>query len=275
MNTVKEKWLNKVNDKVINLQNNIWTFSDKLHHDIFSQEECFLTEQELKAKTVFISLTDDRYQRYQTFSEYINDKTEWPDDPEIQKLYSQGVISCMKWKDAPLMKTTTDLAILNMLIWELKPGCIVEIGSGNGSSAEYFSDITQVYKLNTKIVTFDINPVQKQYERVSYNYGDCNNIETFNCIEKFIDKDKPTLFVEDAHVNVSGTLKKLLTYAKPGDYFFVEDGALKQKELQEVMSSQGLYLDRYYLDFFGKNSSSSMNGIFKVTFDFMSQDDYS
>lgn len=258
-------YLNKVKEKVSE-QDNLLSYSDNFNRYLFSNEEHYLNSQELRAKNVFMSLTN---KRYQTYKERVEDTLEWPDDPRILNYYLQGVISSTKWKDTPVMKTATDLAVLNMLIWELKPGCIVELGSGNGSSAEYLSDITKIFNLDTQIVSFDIRPVTKKYERVNYFHGDCNSPDTFDCIKKFIDKDKPTLFIEDAHVNVSGTLKKLLTFAKPGDYFFVEDSATKQEDLKKILDVPGLYLDRHYLDFFGKNSSSSTNGIFKVTVDFL------
>lgn len=259
------KWLYKIKEKVIKSQNNIMTFSDNFHRYILSTEDRFLTEQELKAKNVVKNLTDFRFC---TFSKRKESNIVWPENSFTSKIYSQGVYTCMKWKDRPLFKTTYDLAILNMLLWELKPGCIVEIGSGNGSSAEYLKDITKLYGLNTKIVSFDIKPVDVELENVTFITGDCNNINVLNCLNNFI-TDRPTLFIEDAHVNVLNVINKMLNFAKPGDYFFVEDSDTKNNELEKILSQPGLLLDQHYLDFFGKNCSSSYDGIFKVTVDFL------
>lgn len=252
------KWLKKIKEKVINDQNDIMTFSDNLHRKLFTCENNVLSDQELKAKKVF-----EHYEhpRFLTYKDRVNDNIQWPDI--FDKVYSQGVFTCMQWKGRPLIKSAIDLAVLNMLVWELKPGAIVEIGSGSGISAEYLSDITEIYGLSTKIISFDIKPVLSQYKRVTYLKGDCNNPSTFNPIINFIN-DKPTLFIEDAHVNVLETLKFLLNFSKSGDYFFIEDSFHKQKELEEILRSPDLLLDRYFLDFFGKNSTSSINGIFKV-----------
>src|SRR5262249_8992893 len=52
-----------------------------------------------------------------------------------QRLYSQGAGAVFRWRDVPCFKTNYDLAIYAMLIDELRPGTIIELGSGAGGSA--------------------------------------------------------------------------------------------------------------------------------------------
>lgn len=261
------KNLLKLRDKVLNEQNGIMTFADVMHRDLLSKEINGLTEEEKKVVNVFESLEETS--RFVSFKERKENKLEWPIENRLKNAYSQGVFKCMSWKGMPLFKTPADMALLNMLIWEIKPGCIVEIGSGAGTSAEYLSDITKVFNLNTAIVSFDNTQVLKNVERVTFLYGDCNDPTTFEGICSFISNDRPTIFLEDAHQNVEEVLKYLLCFAKPGDYFLIEDSGAKQKALSNILGAPGLLLDTKLLDFFGKNSTCCFDSIFKVTVDFL------
>jgi cephalosporin hydroxylase len=55
-------------------------------------------------------------------------------------LMSQGTTACLEWKGKPLFKTVFDYAMLPMLLWELKPATVFEIGSGAGASAIWMAD---------------------------------------------------------------------------------------------------------------------------------------
>lgn len=79
-------------------------------------------------------------------------------DKERNFSMSQGRFSCLKWKDTIVFKTVYDLAIYQMLLWELKPKTILEIGSGNGGSAIWMSDLITIYKIYCKILSIDIHP---------------------------------------------------------------------------------------------------------------------
>ena len=51
---------------------------------------------------------------------------------------SQGTHGLFTWKNHTIFKSVYDLAIYSMLIEELKPDVIIEIGSGKGGSAVWF-----------------------------------------------------------------------------------------------------------------------------------------
>ena len=209
---------------------------------------------------------NDRFQaleaRIQTLKE-----TDYPSLHQSYFNFSQGFSSCLKWKDELIFKTAYDLAILNMLIWEIKPRSIIEIGSGNGASAIYMQDLVKMFGLECDIVSFDINNKNNTEASVRYLYADCMDISTFEeYAQTFENLPHPWLFIEDAHVNVDEVLKYFTGFSRPGDYFYIEDTALKQPEIEKWIKTNGknFLLDTKYLDFFGPNNCCAANGIFKL-----------
>ena len=189
-----------------------------------------------------------------------------PPRPRLMETYmyfSQGFIDCMTWKGKPMLKTAYDMAILNMLMWELKPQTIIEIGSGTGASAEYMADMAGAFNLDTAIYSFDIQPPANDSGRVKFLYADCNDVATFKGVD-FSSLPHPWLVVEDAHVNVSGVLSLFNSFAVSGDYLFIEDTEGKQDDIRRLMEANaGLAVDRKYVDYFGPNMTCATNGILK------------
>ena len=185
--------------------------------------------------------------------------------PELADTYmyfSQGFTDCMTWKGKPILKTTYDMAILHMLLWELKPKTIIEIGSGSGASAEYMKDTTEAFGLDTTIYSFDIAPPATT-DRIQFLYADCNDLDTFRGVD-YSKLPHPWLIVEDAHVNTLEVLKFFNTFLVSGDYLFVEDTETKQHDLKTLMEGNGdLMVDRKYVDYFGPNMTCATNGILK------------
>jgi len=260
--------LQKLNDKVINKQGDVGTYADHLLYYLLGNINN-LNEEEERALN-FILGEDKSYTNYER---YINFENRKYFDTNISyhthKHYEQGVKECMTWKGKHIFKTTADLCILQMLLWELKPKTIIEIGSGNGASAEYMNDLLKVYEIDSKIYSFDIRNESKvvQDTRINYLHCDVNNLSMFDTYNiNYAELPKPWLIVEDAHVNVFGVLYFLNQFVTQGDYFFVEDSRLKQKEIYMLMQmNQNLKLDTKYLDFFGFNNTSACNSILKYT----------
>lgn len=193
-------------------------------------------------------------------------ETDLPPRPELMETYmhfSQGFIDCMTWKGKPILKTTYDMAILNMLLWELKPKTIIEIGSGNGASAEYMADITSAFGLDTAVYSFDIAPPAST-GHVKFLHADCNDIATFKGVD-FSALPHPWLVVEDAHVNVFNVLSFFNMLTTTGDYFYIEDTETKQNDIARLMEKhKSLSVDRKYVDYFGPNMTCAVNGILKM-----------
>src|SRR6185295_1395830 len=55
-------------------------------------------------------------------------------------------------------KSPVDISLYSMLIWELKPATIIELGSFQGGSALWFADQMQAQLGAGTVHSFDINP---------------------------------------------------------------------------------------------------------------------
>ena len=91
-------------------------------------------------------------------------------------LVSQGAWDCLQWRGLPLFKTVYDFAIVPMLIWELRPATIIEVGSGSGASAVWMADLLQAFDIEGSVVSLDINPPEASHPKVRFIGGDCNRI---------------------------------------------------------------------------------------------------
>ena len=92
-------------------------------------------------------------------------------------LSSQGVHSLIKWKEKPLYKTAFDLVIYSMLIQEVKPDIIIELGSGCGGSAMWFADTASMLGLDTHVYSFDINKPLVKHDKVTFIEHDITCLE--------------------------------------------------------------------------------------------------
>lgn len=64
----------------------------------------------------------------------------------------------MHWRGINLIKNPCDLWTLMDIIYELKPGLIIETGTAEGGSATFYKDITNLFGILCEVVTIDVNP---------------------------------------------------------------------------------------------------------------------
>ena len=172
-------------------------------------------------------------------------------------LMSQGVKDCMTWKGIPLYKTVFDFTLYSMLIWDIKPATILEIGSGpTGGSAIWMADLCKMCGLNTKIISADINPPNASYEGVNFIKGDSEKIETLFDVDNY---SHPWLIIEDAHVNINAIIAYFDVHMNKKDYMIIEDTRGRAQTKLKIPNT--LFVDTYYCDYFGRNATCSMNSI--------------
>ena len=180
-------------------------------------------------------------------------------------LSSQGVHSLIKWKEKPLYKTAFDLVIYSMLIQEVKPDIIIELGSGSGGSAMWFADTASMLGLDTHVYSFDINKPLVEHDKVTFIEQDLNkiNLEHKPSHWEFFNKKK--IIIEDAHVNLEELLNLFDHVLKKDDYLMIEDSANKQDISSHfsIEKDPKYKLDQFFLDFFGSNMTCCINSIFK------------
>lgn len=176
----------------------------------------------------------------------------------------QGVNGPISWHGQRLFKTAVDMAIYPMLLQELRPSTIVEIGSTAGS-ATWLLDLTDILGLDTIIISVDLHPVQLEHNRLISVQGTCDTPDVIFARRCVSDCSHPLLIIEDAHVNVEALLLEADKYMKSGDYLVVEDSAGKQNGLYGfAVSSSGRYdVDCKYTDFFGRNVTTCVNSILR------------
>jgi cephalosporin hydroxylase len=185
--------------------------------------------------------------------------------------YNQGLKKTTSWKGKTILKTAYDLIIYQMLLWELKPKTIVEIGTGNGSSSEYLNDLNEIYKNRCKIFTFDINNKNTIANNINYLNIDLNDNKSFDkYLNIFQNLEKPTLIIEDAHVNVDYVIKYFSKFLISGDYFIIEDSISetdsiinKYPIIEDICKNENFLIDTKFTDYFGTNMTSSKNSILK------------
>ncbi|WP_327188369.1 CmcI family methyltransferase [Streptomyces xinghaiensis] len=176
---------------------------------------------------------------------------------------SQGVVSTLTWAGLPLVKSVYDAAIIPMLISELRPASIIELGSGSGASAVWMADVAASAGLEPAVLSVDRNPVAVRDARVTFRRGDLTEIGTVLGRAELSALEHPWLVVEDAHVNVRGVLAHFDTVARPGDYLVIEDSIVKRADLLAFLESaeRRYALDTRYTDAFGENVTSAVDSI--------------
>ena len=180
-------------------------------------------------------------------------------------LNTQGIHSLIKWKNIPIFKTTYDLSIYSMILQEVKPDIIIELGSGEGGSAIWLADQANAIGLKTHIYSFDIKVPKIKHSNVTFDKADLNNVKNLIKLNNLLALKGKKILIEDAHVNIFNILNFFDKILKKEDYLIIEDSEKKQKDINLFLTNktQKYKLDQFYLDFFGTNITSCINSIFK------------
>ena len=209
--------------------------------------------------------------RFVTYSERIENFSKIPTTDrlfdELPFITSQGTHSLIKWKEQTIYKTTFDLTIYSMLLQEVRPEVIIELGSGSGGSAIWLADTAAAIGLDTHIYSFDINKPLIDHKKVTFIQYDLNEINKGNkppCWELFKGKK---IIIEDAHVNLKNILHLFDTILKKDDYLIIEDSNQGKQSIISNFMNEKKYkykVDQFFLDFFGRNITCCINSIFKL-----------
>lgn len=197
------------------------------------------------------------------------------------------------WNGLALNKGVTEIGIYPMLLSELQPKTIIEIGSFTGGSAVWLADCLEIFKIEGTVYSVDIDLSMldekvKTDSRIKFIEGDGNNLGEVLSTKQLSKLAHPWLVIQDtAMVDV----ERLLEYfhhngLKSGDYIIIEDtnkwvwdswegGWDNQEEMAKgrqkmaklrgwLMNHEDEYLvDQYYLDLYGYNGSKNWNSVLK------------
>ena len=196
------------------------------------------------------------------------------------------------WKGIILNKGITEIGLYPMILSEIKPRTIIEIGAFNGGSAIWLADNLEIFGVEGSVYAIDIDlslldTKAKADPRVNFIEGDCNNLSAV-LPKTILDKlHHPWLIIEDAHVNMLGVVEYFHNHGlTSGDYLIVEDtstfmweywsdnwddqqenakGRQKMSDLRSwLLEHEDEYLiDTHYQDMYGYNGSKNWNSILR------------
>ena len=148
--------------------------------------------------------------------------------------YTSGNAGDLNWRGDPLIKNPCDLWSYVEIFQEIKPLIIIETGTHRGGSASFYADICQILKIETKIITIDINakwsfdPNDKNIVSIKGKSTDpqvINQVKSLvqNKLEK---KSGNILVLLDSDHSEKNVYEEMLAYADLvtiGSYMIVED----------------------------------------------------
>ncbi len=185
------------------------------------------------------------------------------------------------YRGISMIKNPFDFALYPLLIWNLKPKTIIEIGSKNGGSAVWFGDLINNFNLNGHIFSVDIVQVKAvEHERVTFMEGNGRKLKNILSSDWINQLPRPLLVIEDAdhtYETSHAVLNFFHPYLQLGDYIIIEDGIISDltqdatynsgphRALKQFLSQyQADYeIDQDYCDFFGYNLTWCTNGFLK------------
>lgn len=212
-----------------------------------------------KIKNILLSVPDSEQVSFNSQSIYFGH----------QKITYKGIQS---------IRCPFDYVMFQMIISEVKPDLIIEIGTNQGGSALYLADLMLVNGLQGEIHSIDINA------NASENIKTNSRIKLFtNGWENYdlnLTKDfKTILVIEDAAHTYSctlGAIEKFAPIVSVGSYMIVEDGIVNElgmekkfeggplKALREFLPKHPEFVvERKWCDMFGKNATFNVNGYLK------------
>lgn len=183
----------------------------------------------------------------------------------------------VSYRGVKYIKCPFDYVTYQMIITQLKPDLVIEVGTNAGGGALYIADLMNmngrgmVHTIDIQnMVTSDLVRNHDRIKRFlggyqSYDIKDAEGFEVVVVID-----DGPHMYTD-----VRDSLEKFKNLPSIGSYFIVEDGiidALGLKEydggplraIEEFLSKNPNYIvDRSWCDFFGRNATFNVNGFLK------------
>jgi cephalosporin hydroxylase len=191
----------------------------------------------------------------------------------------------VEYRGVNYIKCPFDYVTYQMIINEVKPDLIIEIGTSSGGGALYMADILN--NLNNGVVhTIDI--VTKVYDDLITSHP---RIKTFfdgyegYDINNTIGYEKILIIDDGSHIydDVKKAFMKFNKLVSVNSYYIIEDGILDlmynspsnlslknsfnggpNRAVVEILeNNEEYFIDRRWCDFFGKNSTFNPDGFLK------------
>lgn len=183
----------------------------------------------------------------------------------------------MTYRGVPCVKCPFDYVLYQMIIEEVNPDLIIEIGTNKGGSALYLADLLEVRgkgQIHTIDITDEAPELVKTHPRISmFHKGwDCYDL---NLAAPF----STILVIEDSSHLYQNTLLAITKFAplvSKNSYLIVEDGIINDlgreeefnggpvKAIKEFLSKNSNFnLCENWVNFFGENATFNTMGYLK------------
>ncbi len=170
-----------------------------------------------------------------------------------------------------------DIAIYLMLLQELRPQTVIEIGSREGGGAALMGDLLNMLDIPSRVYSIDLARAEPKYQpfNVQFYRGDENDLGLVPM--HFPELRHPWLVINDAshqYSAIMNCLSFLNKYMRSGDYAVVEDGYITEigedggdrkggpaRAIADFLHySPDWRIDARLCDFYGKNVTANANG---------------
>lgn len=181
------------------------------------------------------------------------------------------------YKGIRAIRCPFDYVIYQMIINEVKPDLVIEIGTNIGGGALYIADLLDsngIGILHTIDIVDMVDPKVKEHSRIKFFAEGWENYDL--TLTKGYER---ILIIEDAshmYKDSIGILNKFHQIVSVGSYFIIEDGIINElglekeyeggplKAVREFLPIHPEYsVDRKWCDMFGKNATFNVNGYLK------------
>jgi cephalosporin hydroxylase len=182
------------------------------------------------------------------------------------------------FQGVPMIKCPFDYLIYQMLIWEVKPDLIIEIGTNEGGGALYFASILD--SLGQGVVhTIDIidkvnDTKVLSHPRIIRFFGGFKSYElsSARCFNNILVVDDGSHLYQDVY----DALEKFKNLISKNSYYIIEDGIIDKLGMKKsykggpnlairnfLKKNSSFQIDTKWVNFFGRNATFNTNGYLK------------
>ena len=179
------------------------------------------------------------------------------------------------YRGVKMIKCPFDYVIYQMIINQVRPDLVIEIGTHAGGNALYVADLMDSSDITGEIHTIDIvdlcDEKVKKNKRIKRFLNGWENYD-INLSSNF----KTILIIEDGshtYEHTIGILRKFGSIVSKGSYFIIEDSIITKlkrskkfnggplKAIYDFFKEDNSFsIDRKWCDMFGKNATFNVNG---------------
>lgn len=182
------------------------------------------------------------------------------------------------YKGVPCIKCPFDYVLYQMIVEEVKPDLIIEIGTNKGGSTLYLADLLELQGkgvIHSIDIKDDCPQIVKDHPRIALFYKGWEDYDDLSQAAGY----STILVIEDASHEYLNTLQAIQKFGKvvsKNSYLIVEDGIIDDlgmkkdynggpvKAIEEFLKKNSDFvIDKKWVDFFGPSATFNTKGYLK------------